>query len=273
MAWIRRRYPRQVAWSRRRLDASDPRGFWLTFTVAAGGLAGWAFGAITQDVVAHDEAALDDPHVAAWMAAHRTGWLTDAAKAAGWLGSAFVLVVLVAAAIAVLAARRDRRPAIMLALALGGSLTVNVIVQQLVGRSRPAAALAVGHYPGPAFTSGVATAAVACYGMLAIILAAGRSPRTRALLWACAAAITAVAGASQVYLGANWLTDVLGGWALGALWIAIILIADLLLIRPGAVPAGPPARPAAAGDDEPSRHGHPVDEEARPGSRGGPGSG
>ncbi len=173
MAWFRRRFPRQVAWSRRRLHASDPRGFWLTFTVAAGGLAGWAFGAITQDVVAHDEAALSDPHVAAWMAAHRTGWLTDAAKAAGWLGSAFVLVVLVAVVIAFLAARRDWRPAIMLALALGGSLTVNVIVQHLVGRSRPAAALAAGHYPGLAYPSGVATAAVACYGMLAIILAAG----------------------------------------------------------------------------------------------------
>ena len=39
LAWIRRRFPGQVAWSRRRLDASDPRGFWLTFTVAAGGLA------------------------------------------------------------------------------------------------------------------------------------------------------------------------------------------------------------------------------------------
>jgi len=59
LAWIRRRYPRQVAWSRRRLDASDPRGFWLTFTVAAGTLAGWAFGAITQDVVALAEDQLE----------------------------------------------------------------------------------------------------------------------------------------------------------------------------------------------------------------------
>src|SRR5260221_5345603 len=39
LAWIRRRYPGQVAWSRRLLDGSDPRGFWLTVTVAAGTLA------------------------------------------------------------------------------------------------------------------------------------------------------------------------------------------------------------------------------------------
>jgi membrane protein DedA with SNARE-associated domain len=36
LAWVRRRFPAQVAWGRRRLDAHNPRGFWLTFTVAAG---------------------------------------------------------------------------------------------------------------------------------------------------------------------------------------------------------------------------------------------
>jgi undecaprenyl-diphosphatase len=269
LAWIRRRFPRQVAWSRRRLDASDPRGFWLTFTVAAGGLAGWAFGAITQDVVARDEAALRDPHVAAWMAAHRTGWLTAAAKAAEWLGSALLLVVLAAAATAFLAARRDWRRVIMLALALGGSVTFNVIVQHLVGRSRPPAVLSAGHYPGFAFTSGEATIAIACYGMLAVILTAGRSPRTRSLLWACAAAIAALAGASQVYLGANWLTDVLGGWALGAMWIAIILAADFLLARPGALYASPrrpgPSTPTPASSL--ARRRRPLHREARPARR------
>src|SRR6266699_554197 len=52
LAWIRRRFPRLVAWTRRRLAADDPRGFRLTFTVAAAVLAAWAFGAITQDVLA-----------------------------------------------------------------------------------------------------------------------------------------------------------------------------------------------------------------------------
>lgn len=236
VAWIRRRFPRQVAWSKRRLDAGDPRGFWLTFLVAAGALAGWAFGAITQDVVAPDELALRDPHIAAWVAEHRTGWLTSAAKAAAWPGSGLVVVVLVAAAVAFLAARRDWRPAIMLALAAGGSVILCVVVQHLVGRQRPPAALAIGHSAGPAFPSGQATTAIACYGMLAVILSAGRPSRIRALLWLSAAAVTVLTGASQVCLGANWLTDVLGGWALGALWIAILLTAAVLITRPGPWP-------------------------------------
>jgi undecaprenyl-diphosphatase len=228
LAWIRRRFPRQVAWSRRRLDAGDPRGFWLTFTVAAGALAGWAFGAITQDVVAPDELALRDPHIAAWVAGHRTGWLTAAAKVAQWPGSGLVIVVLSAAAVAFLAARRDWRPAIMLTLAVGGSVALSVVVQHLVGRSRPPAALAIGHYAGPAFPSGPAHDGHRVLRHARTIPSARRPPRIRAVLWLSAAAVTVLTGASQVYLGANWLTDVLGGWTLGALWIAILLTAAVM---------------------------------------------
>src|SRR5207237_5359773 len=55
LAWMRRRFPGLIRWGRNRLDAADPRGFWLTFTVAVGALALWAFAGITQDVVGHDE--------------------------------------------------------------------------------------------------------------------------------------------------------------------------------------------------------------------------
>jgi hypothetical protein len=74
LAWVRRRFPAQVAWVRRRLDTRSPQGFWLTFTVAAGALAVWAFGGLTQDVAGHDEAALAAPQVTAWVIAHRAGW-------------------------------------------------------------------------------------------------------------------------------------------------------------------------------------------------------
>ncbi|HUZ56919.1 MAG TPA: bifunctional DedA family/phosphatase PAP2 family protein [Streptosporangiaceae bacterium] len=236
LAWFRRRFPRQVVWLRRRLEARDPRGFWLTFTVAAGALAGWAFGAITQDVVAPDELALRDPRVAGWAATHRTGWLTATAKVAAWPGSVIVIVALAAVTFVFLAVRRRWHQAMMLGLAAVGSVSLSIMAQQLVGRSRPPAALSIGHYAGPSFPSGQATTAIACFGMLAVILAAGRPPRTQAVIWACAAAATVLAGAAQIYLGANWLTDVLGGWALGAMWIAIVLTAEPLITRPGGWP-------------------------------------
>ena len=54
----------------------DSPGFWLTFTASVGALAALAFGAVTQDVAGHDGMAVDDPHVTAWLVAHRAGWLT-----------------------------------------------------------------------------------------------------------------------------------------------------------------------------------------------------
>jgi len=67
--------------------------------------------------------------------------------------------------------------------------------------------------------------------MLAIILTAGRPARSQVLPWTGVAALTITAGTTRLYLGANWLTDVLAGWALGALWVALILTADVLITR------------------------------------------
>src|SRR5712691_6338503 len=54
LAWIRRRFPGPVGWTRRRLEPGTPTGFALTFSVVLAGLGAWIFGALTQDVVQHD---------------------------------------------------------------------------------------------------------------------------------------------------------------------------------------------------------------------------
>src|SRR5439155_23690171 len=111
LSWVRRRYARQVRWLRARLDPSSPRGFPLTFTLAIGAFAAWSFGGLTQDVLGHDEAALIDPRVTRWVAAHRTGWLTASMKTVTWLGStALIVPVIVLMALALLIRRRKWAP-------------------------------------------------------------------------------------------------------------------------------------------------------------------
>jgi membrane-associated phospholipid phosphatase len=202
LAWVRRRFPAQVAWGRRRLDAHSPRGFWLTFTIAAGALATWAFGGLTQDVTSHDDTALADPHVTAWVVAHRTEWLTGSLRVLTWLGS---LAVIIPAGLAIglyfLRRRREWRPLALLTAAVAGAAGLWLIIKPLVGRPRLPTAIWIGHFPGAAFPSGHATQSIAFYAMLAIVLGAGLSFRRRAFLWGAAALVVLVVGASRIYLG------------------------------------------------------------------------
>src|SRR6266568_1875464 len=208
LAWVRRRFPAQVAWGRRRLDPRSPQGFWLTFTVAAGALAAWVF-------------------------AHRTGWLTTALSVLTWLGSsAFIIPLGLAVGLYFVIRRRTWRPLALLAAAVAGAIGLYDIVKPLVGRPRPPAAIWIGHYAGDAFPSGHATQSASFYAVLAIVLGAGLSSRRRTILWSAAALTVLIVGASRIYFGAHWLTDVLAGYALGATWVAIV-VAVLLLTSPG----------------------------------------
>jgi undecaprenyl-diphosphatase len=201
----------------------------LTLTLALGSLAAWAFGGLMQDVIGNDETVLWDPQVAAFVAAHRTAWLSSAMHIVTWLGSTLVIIPLLMVVAAVLVARgHDWRGVVLLTVSVAGAVAVHSIVGSFVGRTRPLGALSIGDYGGASFPSGHATAAVACYGMLAVVLSAGRSFRVGAAVWVGAALVILLVGGSRIYLGAHWLTDVLGGYALGGTWVALVLAGSLL---------------------------------------------
>ena len=173
----------------------------------------------------HNEAALLDPHITAWAVAHRTGWLTSVMKVVTWLGSAAVIIPLAAIVGVYFVLRQHRwQPLALLAAALAGAIGLYNIIKPLVGRPRPPPPIWIGHFSGAAFPSGHATQSVACYATLAVILGTGRSARAKTVLWSTAALVALAVGASRVYLGAHWLTDVLGGYTLGASWVAAVII-------------------------------------------------
>jgi membrane-associated phospholipid phosphatase len=221
--------------------------FWLTLTMSAGVLAAWAFGGLTWYVVSHKQSAQPDTHVTAWVVAHRTGWLTSIVRVVTWLGSAAVIIPLGLIVGGWFVRRRHQwRPLVLLGAAIAGAVALYDIVKFLVGRPRPPQSIWIGHFPAAAFPSGHATQTVAFYSVLAIILSAGRSPRVKLALCSAAVLVALVVGFSRIYLGAHWLTDVLGGYALGAFWAAVVM--SVMLIASARVASA--RKPAAAGHDE-----------------------
>lgn len=101
-----------------------------------------------------------------------------------------------------------------------------------ISRERPedVAYYAVEHF---SFPSGHATTAIALYGLLAYFLYRhyqAHAQRTL-LLWVAGILILAV-GFSRIYLGVHYLSDVLAGFILGALWLLVgISIEEVMMYR------------------------------------------
>jgi hypothetical protein len=114
----------------------------------------------------------------------------------------------------------------MFVASIGGVSLLRFIVGQLVERPRPASPLGLGPFTGPSFPSGHTVKAVAAYGMLAALYSrATRSWARRVGVWMGALIVALVVGFTRLYLGAHWLTDVLGAYALGTAWLFALLFA------------------------------------------------
>ena len=258
---LRERYHRQLAFLAERLRPGGALGLSLTLGAAAIVVAGWAFGALLQDVIAHDELALVDQPVQRFFVAHREAWLTPLLRGVTDLGNAALLVgVLLAVGLAWRLRAGTWRPLGLLAGAFAGAWALSGTIKLLTHRPRPPAAQAIGHWTGHAFPSGHTACATAVWGMLAAVLA-GLTPgwARRVALWTAALLVAALVGLSRLYLGASWLTDALAGAALGAAWLFGLLTATRTIraLHPGATRAEGPRSPPRSRAPGPGRRARP----------------
>jgi undecaprenyl-diphosphatase len=116
------------------------------------------------------------------------------------------------------------RPMLLLLSASGGALVLDLAAKLAFAQPRPPDAwMAVPAY-GYGFPSGHTTAS-AIYIALAHFIAR-LQPQWRAKVFTYSAGITLsfLIGISRVYLGVHWPADVIGGWALAAGWMGILLM-------------------------------------------------
>ena len=115
-----------------------------------------------------------------------------------------------------LLARRKPWLAAQVALGALGGITAELGIKRFFRRARPTLLAHLETVSSTSFPSGHATAAASIYLTMAFV-AARRSRHPVALLAAAGAFATSV-GASRVYLGVHWPTDVVSGLAIGTAW-------------------------------------------------------
>lgn len=177
-----------------------------------------------------------DPSVLAGFLDARTPPLTTAAVVVTTLGSTAAMGVVAAAASAALWLRGMRLDALFLAVTAAGAAVLFRLLKTLLGRARPPAVDRLVSETNQSLPSGHATMSVAVLGALLVLVWGGRSVRARAWLLTGAAVWVAAVGATRMYLGVHWFSDVLAGWLVGAFWLALCAGARLWVRRRSQAP-------------------------------------
>jgi undecaprenyl-diphosphatase len=158
----------------------------------------------------------------------RVGWLTTVAKVTTFFGSGWAVSVAALVTAGWLAYRRHWTELVILVLGTIAVLVGPSIVKEMVDRPRPEGGLVSA--PGYSYPSGHATHAVvwAWIGIVASLRSRAGVTRGAAIVTAGIVAAVAI-GLSRVYLGVHYLSDVSGGWALGASLFALLTTVALIV--------------------------------------------
>jgi undecaprenyl-diphosphatase len=142
-----------------------------------------------------------------------------------FLGSAGFVIPLLAV-VAILFYRRRRLPeAIFLAAVYTGSGALNFLLKLLFHRNRPTLPWSPGAVNDYSFPSGHAMNSLVFYLGLALVtwLVFGR--RVGIAVLSAGAVIVLLVGVSRVYLGFHYVSDVIGGYAAGLIWLLVAAVA------------------------------------------------
>jgi len=237
---VRSRYPRQWRFLSRRFAPGEAAGLTLTIGVAAVLALGVGFEQMLDSVLESDGVNLVDRPVLHFLATHRQPWSITTAEVITTIGSpvgAAVTGLLVGTVLAVL--RRSWLPLLVIVLGGAGIAVINTVVKRLVSRTRPPQLTAVLGEHGFSFPSGHTTGTTVVWLLSAWMLVHWVIGRRvgRVVVWTGALLMIAVVGATRIYLGVHFLSDVLAGWALGAAWAVTIALVTTVWEQASRMPA------------------------------------
>jgi membrane protein DedA with SNARE-associated domain/membrane-associated phospholipid phosphatase len=232
VAAMRRRFAPQLEFLLDRLSPHGYLGLHLTMGVLLLIGASWLFGGIAQDVVAGDPLTVIDQYVAAWFHERRTSGLTTSMQLmTGLASSTWVTGVTLVAAL-VLWWKKCWYRLLALVFVLPGGMVLAFLLKIAFQRHRPSFADSFLIFHGYSFPSGHTMAAMLLYGLLAVFAVTSiEAWRWRVGTVLGAFVMVLLVGFSRVYLGAHYLSDVLGAAAAGLAWLALSITAVDILRR------------------------------------------
>lgn len=135
------------------------------------------------------------------------------------LGSHAVLLLIGLVALGYILMLRKWFSALLLVLSFGGGMALNSLLKLGFDRPRPELVAHLVEVHTASFPSGHAMLSATCYLTLGTLLAGvTEAGRLKAYILGIAILLALLVGASRIYLGVHWPTDVLAGWCLGAAW-------------------------------------------------------
>src|ERR1700687_510107 len=194
----------------------------LSLWLCGAALAFLAFVRITRELIEGDVGAVDRTILLA-VVRTRAPWLTIAAVDVTALGSMTLVVLFSAFTLVVLLVLRDRLGTLQLLAASAGAGILTLVTKNIIERIRPEEAQRLIVVSGFSYPSGHSVSASALYLTIAII--AGRYAQrsgVRTAIFLAVSTVLIMVGASRVYLGVHYLTDVVSGISLGAAWALLL---------------------------------------------------
>lgn len=189
--------------------------------VSALAIAGIPFGLLLHQVATHGPLTGFDEDGAQWLndRLHDNHLAIDLLEIVSFTGKPIFLVFSIGLPGTWVLLHGGRKLAAFLAVTCLGGGVVDTIVKVAVGRPRPDVDEPITTAMGNSFPSGHSMQAVVCYGALLLVLLPLVPDRRRPLAIGGTVVLVLLIGLSRLCLGVHYVSDVLGGYALGLAWL------------------------------------------------------
>ncbi|HEX2700591.1 MAG TPA: phosphatase PAP2 family protein [Acidimicrobiales bacterium] len=206
----------------RRLDPEGRYGLRLTLLAVALLLVAVPFGLLLDQVVRDgplvrvDTSAANELH--GWV--RHSNVAVRVLQTVSFVGSPPWLTVMIVGAVAYVLRRRRLRLGLFLVVTTVTGGLIDTAVKVIVDRDRPSLVAPVATAHGQSFPSGHAMSSTIAYGALLLVLLPALPARARRPVVGGGAVLVLAIGFSRLALGVHYISDVLGGYALGLAWLA-----------------------------------------------------